>query len=93
MLYPKYKGGRHIVRKLMEGCTFGKYFPYKPDYHACFIIIGYVDELLTKLWEIVENPGSVKTVQVTSPPPLCSNYEQPEKSKAINEHKSRFSEQ
>lgn len=76
LLYPKYKGGGHIVRKLMEECTF-----------------GYVDELLTKLWEIVENPGSVKTVRVTSPPPLCSAYEQPEKSKAINEHKSRFSEQ
>ncbi len=57
------------------------------------IIIDYVDELLTKLWEIVENPSSVKTVRVTSPPLLCSAYEQPEKRKAIDEHKSRFSKQ
>ena len=24
LLYPKYKGGGHIVRKLMEDCTYGK---------------------------------------------------------------------
>lgn len=25
LLYPKYKGGGHIVRKVMEDCTYGKF--------------------------------------------------------------------
>ncbi len=48
------------------------------------LVIGYVDELLTELWKIVEKPGSVK-MRVTSPPPLCSAFEH-----AIDEQEAGF---
>lgn len=54
------------------------------------LLVGYVDKLFTELWKIVEKPSSVKTMRVTSPP-LCSEFEQPDKKNAIEKHKSRFS--
>ena len=59
---------------------------------AIVLNLGYVDELIAKVWEMVEKPRSVKIPRLSSPPPLCSAFEHPEKTKAINEHKSRFSQ-
>ena len=56
-----------------------------------YIHVGYVDDLLAELWKNVGNPGSVETERVTSPPPLCRAFEQADKKKAIEEHRSRFS--
>ena len=53
---------------------------------------GYVDDLFTQLWKVVGKWKSSGTApKVTSPPPLCSKYERPDKHDAIQEHQSRFS--
>ena len=94
LLYPKYKGGGHIVRKLMEDCTYGKLLHI---YHwlslicVSYIHVGYVDDIPAELWKIVGNSGSVETERVISPPPLCRAFEQGDRKKAIEEHRSRFS--
>ena len=90
VLYPKYKKGGHIVRKLMENSSHGKHetilisYLTAAYYHCLFP--GYVEALFTKLWIIVGDSkciGHLK-VRVKSPPPLSSSFEHPVKSKAIS---------
>ena len=56
-----------------------------------FYILGYVGELLTKLWTVVKNDECATKAMIHSPPPLCSSYKHPMKHEAITEHKTRFS--
>lgn len=61
-------------------------------FYLLVLLLGYVNELLTELWKVMEISGSARTVRVTSPPPLCSDFEKPDKKQAIIEHRSRFSQ-
>ena len=96
VLYPKYKKGGHIVRKLMENSSYGMHetilisYLTAAYYHCLFS--GYVETLFTKLWIVVGDSkciGHLKA-RVKSPPPLSSSFEHPVKSEDISEHKSRF---
>ena len=92
MSYPKYKGGGYIVRTLLEDSTYGK---IRSCLLQCYITVllqslGYVDELFTQLWKVLEK-GSERIPRTTSPPPLCSSFEKPVKEEAIIQHKTRFS--
>ena len=57
------------------------------------LLLDYVDDLLEEVINIVQdykiNQWTSEDI-VESPPPLCSQYIHPEKSKAITEHRSRF---
>lgn len=46
-----------------------------------------------KLWEIIEDGKKAKVKEIVAPPPLCSNFEKPDKKAAIAKHRSRFSKQ
>ena len=94
VMFPKYKGGGHIVRKVFENSTYGMcawnslVSSGNCCAHAC---TGYVDELFTHLWKVVGKWKRINTTpQAPSPPPLCSNYEKPDKQEAIIKHQSRF---
>jgi len=49
--------------------------------HSC--ITGYVENLLTELWKIVEDESCTTQQREKSPPPLSSTFEQPVKEEAI----------
>ena len=54
------------------------------------IVSGHVDNPLTELWRAMEEPSSVKTSGIASPPPLSSGFEKADKKKAVVVHQSRF---
>lgn len=58
----------------------------------CIYNVGYVEDLFVKLWEVMQGKKS-KVRVITSPPPLCSSFERPDKDKAVQQHQSRFSKQ
>ena len=55
----------------------------------CFHFIDYIEDLFKKTTEICNQGGS--HVREDSPSPLCKDYEKPDKSTAIQQHRSRFS--
>ena len=57
------------------------------------VVVGYVDDLFCELWEAVQGRRCCKVKSITSPPPLCSTLEKPNKQEAIAQHKSRFLKQ
>ncbi|KAJ8369542.1 hypothetical protein SKAU_G00095700 [Synaphobranchus kaupii] len=74
--FPKYKQGDFSVRPLKATPTY-----------------GYIETLQELLFErVVENPEPYQELlqQVYVPPPLCSQYDRPDKSKAVARHTSRF---
>ena len=72
--FPKYKKGGYIVRKILTECTY-----------------NYVDRLFTALISRLISQEDVPEEQaIISPPPLCINFEKPNKKIAMEEHTSRF---
>ena len=72
--FPKYKKGGYIVRKILTECTY-----------------NYVDRLFNALVSRLISQEDVPEQQaIKSPPPLCINFEKPNKEIAIEEHTSRF---
>ena len=72
--FPKYKKGGYIVRKVRTMCTY-----------------NYVDELFNALVSRLISPEDIHEQQdMKSPPPLCSNFDIPNKEVAVEEHTSRF---
>jgi len=57
---------------------------------AMKISIGYVEDLFAKLWDVIQGKKTTSKV-IASPPTLCSTLEKPDKAKAVQEHKTRFS--
>lgn len=88
-LRSKYKEGK-LVSFLYDLSTDLKIFGCVYNIYIS-ITVGYVEELFTMLWEVMQKNRSVKVKRVTAPPPLCSSLEKPNKKEAIAKHKSRFS--
>ena len=57
------------------------------------MVAEYVEDLFSKLWEVMQGRNRSKVQAITSPPPLCSSLEKPNKQEAVAQHKSRFSKQ
>lgn len=76
IVYPKFKKGGHTVRKI----------PVKSTYE-------YVDVLKESVFEIAElgrlNESGVQML-INKPPPLCEDYERPDKMEAVSAIQSRF---
>ena len=54
-------------------------------------ISGYVEDIYSKVFELCRRDDPDLNGDDKVPPPLCSQYEKPEKSTAVANHKSRFS--
>ena len=59
-----------------------------------FHYIDYVNELVCEVIQVVQCGATtapyINTEKQPPPLPLCSNYEHPNKLKAIDDHRSRF---
>ena len=88
MVFPKYKKGGYIVRKVTVEPTYRKtcmclwYLIYYINF------LGYVDELVQKTVDLCKAGYRPPSSEI--PESLCSAYERPDKSVAISGHKSRF---
>ena len=72
--FPKYKKGGYIVRKILTECTY-----------------NYVDRLFNALVSrLISHEDGPEQLAMKSPPPLCINFDKPNKEIAIEEHTSRF---
>ena len=102
IVFPKYKKGGYIVRKVVQDPTYGRLLTYP---HANLIAynlltvcltyycIGYIDELIKETVTLSSKGGSTPhfTEPTSQPKSLSSGYEKPENVSAILRHKSRFS--
>lgn len=91
IVYPKYKQGGHIVRKIITNPTYGKVYTFITvmcNYFGYFVT-GYVDELMEATCKYCEEGGS-SYVGDQVPEPLCARYDKPDKISAVKEHRSRF---
>ena len=76
ILYPKYKSGGHIDRKLTQKATYGKWpiFILATVYVKLIIIymqaMYIVDDLFAKLWTLIEGSKADSMKLAVSPPPL-----------------------
>ena len=91
IIFPKYKRGGYVVRKVPTDPTYGEPIAstHKLAKFHCFHFIDYIEDLFKKTTEICNQGGS--HVREDSPSPLCKDYEKPDKSTAIQQHRSRFS--
>jgi len=72
--FPKYKKGGYIVRKILTESTY-----------------NYVDRLFNALVSrLISHEDGPEQLAMKSPPPLCINFDKPNKEIAIEEHTSRF---
>ena len=55
--------------------------------------IGYTKELFTEVYSAIESGTCVPALKPSPPPPLCSKYDKPSKTFAIEQHMSRFKNQ
>lgn len=78
ILFPKYKKGVYIVRKLKEKSSYGEHV-LTLTYH---FIIGYVKELLVELLKVATE-GKAGDPESMIPAPLCSNFERPKQSNRL----------
>lgn len=104
IIFPKYKKGGYVVRKVVQNPTYGKLFN-APDYivgvkHIAFLLLtklfllqcsGYVEELLTETTSLCAGDKPTLPPTLSTPQPLSSGYDRPEKVTAVVKHKSRFS--
>ena len=73
---------------------FSLSFPtYNSRSFIYYYMIGYVEELFTELWKVLQDGSNVKVKRISTPPPLCTSLEKPDKDEAVTQHKSRFSKQ
>ena len=101
ILFPKYKKGGYIVRKVMKESSYGKcslklrqILPKIYTMYTCFFVFlffyfaGYVKDLMCELLEVV----AMGKVQPTPDVPdfLCSQFQRPEKITAIKDRQTRF---
>ena len=93
ILFPKYKKGGHIVRKVTVDPTYGKSFTTMTHYSEFIIdnnyLTGYVDVLMKETIRRCEE-GITETLPDDTPAPLSSQYERPDKPIAVKSHKIRF---
>lgn len=64
-------------------CKFGCYLR--------FFILGYVKELMSELLVVFSN-GKANTTGSSIPDSLCSEFDRPDKKKAIEEKQTRFTQ-
>ena len=96
ILFPKYKKGGHIVRKVTVNPTYSKlsiissliFIPIYPMSFSFFT--GYIDNLIRETTRHCKE-GVVEVLPQDTPASLSSQYERPDKLSAIHSHKSRFS--
>lgn len=102
ILFPKYKKGGHIVRKVTVNPTYSKSSLFLVtgwpaisliNLNIRFIVnsyTGYIDDLkhetIRRCKEVI-----IETLPQDTPAPLSTQYERPDKLTAIKSHKSRFS--
>jgi hypothetical protein len=74
VVYPKFKQGGYSVRPIQVDPTF-----------------RYVNTLLELIWSIYTGEADVLAVNpFDNPPPLCSSFQHPVKTEAVQKHRSRF---
>ena len=100
IIFPKYKKGGHIVRKVSVNPTYSKYNYYDMlilssrgvsivySYNCPFL--EYVEMLMTETMRRCSGGIIEELPSDNIPAPLSTQYERPEKSSAIKSHKSRF---
>lgn len=107
IVFPKYKKGGYVVRKVTTDPTFSKCYVYcciaLSDYDCYYNNVqlvlllctsthtGYVQDLVSKTVELCKTGCSLTTPAPEVPLPLSSQYERPDKAMAVVQHKSRFS--
>ncbi|XP_061193060.1 uncharacterized protein LOC133201277 [Saccostrea echinata] len=78
VVFPKYKKGEYTVREVKVECTY-----------------GYVKKLMSAVEERASQfsmNSSIVVQRQPAPPPLCSVYHHPDKTKAVEEKPSRFNQ-
>ena len=94
VLYPKYKKGSHIVRKILAAPTYSMLpllFCYCTLVTWVQPVAEYVDKLMEETQRRCKDAVIKELPEDDIPAPLCSQYEKPVKSDAIKSHRSRFS--
>lgn len=92
ILFPKYKKGGHIVRKVTVDPTYSKSFIAMTHYTGLTIdyyLTDYIDVLMKETIRRCKD-GITEAHYDDTPAPLSSQYERPNKTTAIKSHKSRF---
>ena len=91
ILYPKFKKGGHIVRKVTVNPTYREYIVLSVwvFHNKLFLLIEYVDDLLKETSRRCKE-RVIEILPSNTPAPLSSQFERPDKPTAIKSHKSRF---
>ena len=100
VIFPKYKKGGYVVRKIVQNPTYSRFFKSTRLYCLCETVLtrlflfqhsGYVEELLTETTSLCAGDKPIPLCTESTPQPLSSGYDRPEKLTAVVKHKSRFS--
>lgn len=91
ILFPKYKQGGYIVRKVMTKSDYGWFFISFEWVYNNLSYIGYVDELLSELMDIHHAGGNLAQASLPIQEFLCSKFTRPNKKEAVKEKQTRFS--
>ena len=91
IIFPKYKKGGYIVKKVTVDPSYGR----RKSILSCDDLsiddhdLGYVDELIQETVHLCEGVQT-STMPIVVPDSLSSTYERPSKAEAVRSHKSRF---
>ena len=96
LVFPKYKKGGCVVRKVKVAPTYSELISLiklligdVTVFYLHFHCTDYIDDLLTEVVkQCVVGGSSVQSSEI--PKPLCSEYDRPTKASAILGHRSRF---
>lgn len=92
ILFPKYKQGGYIVRKVMSKSKYGEVnWQYNVVAKAFMLIIGYVQDLMSELIKFHHTGGTKGHPKPSFPGFLCSKFDKPNKLDAVKEKQTRFS--
>jgi hypothetical protein len=87
IVFPKYKKGGYIVRKVFKNPTYGR-FNHVPCSSLTLLHVQIISKTYWRRHLSLE--ASELQSLSSAPDTLSSGYERPEKSVAIQRHKSRF---
>ena len=91
IMFPKFKKGGYIVRKVTVEPTYCKcsYIHAKPLLRDIFHP-GYIHDLLEETIRQCKEDVPPPSLSSSVPEFLCSGYDRPDKAIAISKHRSRF---
>ena len=92
VIFPKYKKGGYIIRRVTVDPTYGKhsYLLLTPRTRILSLCAVYIDDLIEETTYQCQQEVC-RPVLPEVPEALCSIYERPVKADAVKQHKSRYS--